>query len=700
MFMLGSRRKLTVLLAAVALVGVMAVSAKALINPNFTPQMLVEQSDTILIIKLNKVDARKRIPVDVVSVPKGKKPDGKVFIDLSSATQKAWAEHVAKLAAKRGDKPVPLFIGKYKEASEEEEAEAVEGALLQIDRDWVKLFQSKNDKNVWEMSHVDAKLQGTWDGGSDMLIKAIDYIKEAPDDSTVPVEVGVDWIDPIAIGKMVGGATSAVAVSLDGSDRFALHVGGRGGDRLVLFDRKAGKFNDVAAKRKLNAKSHVSAWGDYDGDGKTDLASWDGAALSVFLQGADGSFAKKVDVAVKPDGGCLGLIAVDAGVGGKAGLLVSSAKAPVLLKPAGGGRFEEVRFPDGSAMASKLGLASACLAADLDGDSFYDVLQPFEKGGLVFKGKGGGKFAAPVAVAISSTKGRVAVCVGDYDIDGLLDVYMVGKDCVRLWNNKGGLKFADVFGHSGEMSYTAQPGGISATTNDLNNDGLQDVFIAFAGDTLHHYFNRGYRSFGKSLSIVWENQELHPEFENGQQAGTIADLNGDGAQDMALVLKDGTLKIYPQEVFDDEDDQPLSVRAVIPAKAVNVGPVTVTGWADRRCVGSWSVTAGSTGGFFGLAAPGEITFKWKFPGGKEVSKKVEVEKKRKVFDLTSVGAPAASSGEKKPKSPTTATDPKAPTPKTGAGQETVVNGATIGGIVGGVVAVFLIVFLVRKKKSD
>jgi hypothetical protein len=601
-----------------------AVTALALINPNFTPNDLVEQSQTILAVKLHKPDGKQRVKMEVVKVLKGKKPEGDLIMDLSAASQKAWAEHVGKLAAARGDAPVPFFIGKYREQGEGEEMEAVEAGLLQMDRDWVVMDRGKG-KGVWNMSHVEAKKQGTFDGGSDMLIKAVTYLKDNPDDR-VPVEIGCDWLESKKPGKAEGKVSAACAVDLDGKGKLALYVAATGGDRLYLWGGK--DFADVTGARKLSAKSAASAWADFDADGKLDLASWDGAALTIHLQGADGFGGKKIGTGFKPEGKVLSLLAVDAGVKGKPGLLVGTEKGPVLLAPAGDG-FKAAAL---AAPPADLGAASPPVVADLDGDGLYDVLQPFEKDGVVWKGKGGGKFDAPVKVGVGSGKGVTRCCTGDYDADGLLDVYMVGADCVRFWSNKGKLKFVDSFGHSGEMCYTAQPGGSGAGTCDLNNDGLQDIWITYASEAVHHYFNRGFRSFGKSLSTIWENQDVQADTAPGQQAGVIEDLNGDGGQDMALVLKTGEVLVYLREVWEDEP--PLSVRAVLAPKSPCAGPITVTGWNDKRCLGSWNLTAGSAGALFCLAAPGKVKLKWKFPGGKEQTKTIELEEEREVLKIT------------------------------------------------------------------
>ena len=42
--------------------------------------------------------------------------------------------------------------------------------------------------------------------------------------------------------------------------------------------------------------------------------------------------------------------------------------------------------------------------------------------------------------------------------------------------------------------------------------------------------------------------------------------------------------------------------------------MTVTGYADGRCLGAWNVVAGTEEPFFGRKTPGDVTLKWQFPG--------------------------------------------------------------------------------------
>jgi len=607
-----------------------AGAARALINPRFTPNDLVEQSGQILVVRLAKPDDQNRIKMEVVKVLKGKKPDGPLVLDLATAAQKEWAEEVGKLAGQRGEDPVPLFIGKYKETGEAENAEPVEAALLQIDRAWVVTDRGKD--GAWCMNIVDNVKQGTWDGGSDMLIKAVEHLLKYPDDR-VPVDVGCDWAGSKNLGKVTGEVGAAQAVDLDGKGNLVLYVASSDGDRLFGWDAGRKDFANLTAARKLSAKSRCAAWADFDGDGRLDLASWDGSALRIHPQGPDGTFGgKAIEVAFKPEDGCLSLAALDVGAGKRAGLLIGTAKAPVLLRP-DGDKYKSETLPTPAESLGPLGKASPCLVADLDGDGWADVFQPFEKGGMIYRGKGPGAFEAAVKNELGSGKDQAWCCPGDYDMDGLLDVYMVGPECCHLWSNRGGLKFAEAFGHSGEMSYTAQAGGVTAQTCDINNDGLQDVFIAFSSEHPHLYFNRGFRSFGKALSLIWGNADFTRETGKGQQAATMADLNGDGAQDLAVVLKDGTVLVYLRVVIEGDDNRPLSTQVLLRAASGTAGPVTVTGWSNRRCLGAWNVTAGSTGAFFGLSAPGEMKLKWKLPGGKVQEKTVELEKGPKTVFL-------------------------------------------------------------------
>jgi hypothetical protein len=161
---------------------------------------------------------------------------------------------------------------------------------------------------------------------------------------------------------------------------------------------------------------------------------------------------------------------------------------------------------------------------------------------------------------------------------------------------------------------------------DVNNDSRQDILVAYANASPVTYFARGFLSFGHSHSIDISENNLLPDAGNakeGQQSACLADLDGDGAQDMALALKSGEIWIFFRENSDQEARMAV---AALPLAGTAKGPVTVTGWLGKRCLGAWNVLPGVSKANFGRTDAGPLTIKWRLPGGKEQSKDVVLEK--------------------------------------------------------------------------
>jgi hypothetical protein len=218
---------------------------------------------------------------------------------------------------------------------------------------------------------------------------------------------------------------------------------------------------------------------------------------------------------------------------------------------------------------------------------------------------------------------RSAPILADFDADGLFEVLCAAEDRVHVLQNLGECKFVDFTGLTGELSYISQPGGTDAMTGDVNNDGRQDVLLGYGGRAPQKFFNRGFLSFGHSHSLDLDERQLLPAAAKGEQAVCLGDFNGDGAQDMALVLTNGELYVFFRQVFTDEPA--LSIRAFAPAKGSYAGPVRVVAWRKSRCLGAWNVDAGSQFAFIGAQDAGPITLKYTFPGRQEKSRTVILE---------------------------------------------------------------------------
>ena len=107
-------------------------------------------------------------------------------------------------------------------------------------------------------------------------------------------------------------------------------------------------------------------------------------------------------------------------------------------------------------------------------------------------------------------------------------------------------------------------------------------------------------------------------------AACLADLDGDGAQDLALATGTGEIWVAFRE-NSKADRAAMMAAAVLPVSGACKGPVAVTGWIDKRCLGAWNVLPGVSRACFGRTEAGPVTLKWRLPGGQEQSEEVILE---------------------------------------------------------------------------
>ncbi len=582
-----------------------------LINPEFTPIDLVEDSQLILKVEFGPIKAN-RCACTVSQVLKGKTKAKALTLDLGKAINENQAGRIAALVAASGKEPGVCFFGQAVKAN----AGGRRG-FLHVAGTWIDLGGGQGD--LWQVGKINKYMEGCWAGGTDMLLRAVSYVM-TDRDADFPCEARASWSKVVRVGHVAGEVTSIGPVDLDGNGKPYLFVTSSAGDRL--FQYRGGALEDVTVEKRLRSKSLASAWLDANADGRIDLVSWDGASLNLYVQGPDGAIVRaRSSPAEAPANGCLALSALDMGAGGKPGLLVSTRGAPILLAP-GALPMKARELVKGGLSGEGLGKAAACLVADFDGDSHPDIIQPFERGSLFYSGKGSGCFGIGVVCAIAAGKGKSAICTGDFDADGLLDVLTTSKEGCEIWQNLGRGRFAPRRSSSGEIAYIAKPEGIACEACDINNDGRQDIFIAYESMGAQIFFNRGFRSTGHAHKLDLTDNGLLPDAEKGQQAGCIGDFNADGAQDMALVLKKGNVHLFWR---DTAEASPLSIKVDLSPKGSFAGPLTVTGWLGRRCLGAWNVIPGTSTGFVGLMDVGKRNVKWRFPGDRPQEKQFVVE---------------------------------------------------------------------------
>ena len=271
--------------------------------------------------------------------------------------------------------------------------------------------------------------------------------------------------------------------------------------------------------------------GDFNGDGKPDLASVSGGFghLDINLNLGTGTFAPKVNYET-------GFVATSVAVGDFNGDQVAdlavahgfpSGDGISILIGNGNGTFQAfTSFDAGDQTPERLAIA------DFDGDGAQDIVTANGSFGnnsvSVLMGNGAGSFgAARVYVA---GQGPADVAVADFNSDGVLDVVTADHDgdvgTVSLLRGHGNGTFSAT-----TNLVTREDGPIVAA--DMNGDGVQDLLQSrdvAGGSTINLYFGNGNGTFAAPVQ--------------SPQAGTanslaVGDFNGDQKPDIVVSTSTG-----------------------------------------------------------------------------------------------------------------------------------------------------------------
>ena len=293
----------------------------------------------------------------------------------------------------------------------------------------------------------------------------------------------------------------------------------------VLLGKGNGAFTDTGTFGVPPGASSVAV-GDLDGDGKPDLAvSSQGInsvidhTVSVLHNNGDGTFAAAVAVIVGP--GPVSVALGDLDGDGKLDLAVADqgsfsgvadGQLSVLLN-AGNGTFS-------APVAYEAGMSMRAVAmGDINGDGKLDLVGAGEPGASMLINTGNGLFAAPIHyhVGINPT----AVVVRDLNGDGKTDLAFVNQGTapllignVNVLLNKGNGAFAV------GIDYDAGLGPDAVATGDVDGDGKLDVVIAsYDSSQVRVLLGKGNGTFAAAAA-----------YSAGAGATSVAlgDLDGDG----------------------------------------------------------------------------------------------------------------------------------------------------------------------------
>ena len=232
----------------------------------------------------------------------------------------------------------------------------------------------------------------------------------------------------------------------------------RFGTPILYHNDGNGHFTDITARSRLTtfANTIAAIAFDYDRDGRLDLLL--------------GHYFRPVNLFSLASPKILPTDLDNAANGGGVSL----------WRNLGDGRFEDATARAG--LNAQSGWTLDVGHGDFDNDGFEDiyVASDFGTDRILFN-NGDGTFRDATDTSIGrDTKKGMNVEVGDYDNDGLLDIYVTNitdeymQECNMLWRNNGDRTFTDV---SKETGTCATLWGWGAKFADLDNDGWLDLFV-------------------------------------------------------------------------------------------------------------------------------------------------------------------------------------------------------------------------------
>jgi VCBS repeat protein/ASPIC/UnbV protein len=344
---------------------------------------------------------------------------------------------------------------------------------------------------------------------------------------------------------------------------------------IRLYRNDANTFVEVGARLGLpTAGPQVRglSWGDFDGDGDLDLHAGVSGAEAVparnLLFRNDGGkafaeVAKDLGLVV-PEADSRQANWVDYDRDGDLDLFSAQRSAINRMFRNDGGRFTDV--------SQELGLADPRRTVgscwfDLDQDGDLDVFQANQQADKDTLYRNDGATFTDIAPQLGMhqpertlAEGGVGCTVGDYDNDGLLDLFVATYGTTLLYRNLGGGKFREV---AADADVQQKLHAVGASWGDVDNDGYLDLYVAAYVDgenwvsRAHLFMNQQ----GKFVDVLSEDSPLRAA-DHGVQ---WADFDRDGDLDLSLTddfPENGRHPLFRNELPQEVASRSLQVQVL------------------------------------------------------------------------------------------------------------------------------------------
>jgi len=355
----------------------------------------------------------------------------------------------------------------------------------------------------------------------------------------------------VSAADVTNSGTAAVTV---------VNPGPAGGQSNVVYFQVAAPETTVSFAAAANSPLQIYepfglAVGDFNEDGKPDLAIAANTKVSIFLGNGDGTFAQAAgspmlvpsppyDDEASP---YTGPIATgDFNNSGHLGLAVGEFQneAAVILMGKGDGTF----FPSTAAFANALGMPiTGVEAADFNADGNLDlaITNEFSGQSPVVLGYGKGVFSA--AGDLYTGIFAVGVAVGDFNADGRLDALVASGGTTKYPGSGVAVSLGNGDGTFAQASGSPISLGTNLSaivTGDFNGDGKLDLAVADSGgNAVMILLGNGDGTFGASTTIPAGNEPdviVEGDFNNDGKLDLAVANYGDGTVTLLLENGDGT----------------------------------------------------------------------------------------------------------------------------------------------------------------
>jgi FG-GAP-like repeat/FG-GAP repeat len=296
-----------------------------------------------------------------------------------------------------------------------------------------------------------------------------------------------------------------------------------GGTVSTLLGNGAGHFGAARSFRAGGYPLSVAV-GDFNGDGRQDLAVANSATddVSILLGDGAGGFSSSTNVGVgnEPYSVAVG----DFNGDGRQDLAVAndfSNNVSVVLGDGAGHFTAAINFGTGT-------LSTAVAVGDFNGDGKQDLaVSNYGTNNVsILSGDGTGRFSA--AVNFGAGSGPFSVEVGDFNGDSKQDLAVpngISNNVSILLGNGDGT-------FSAPTNFAVGSNPLSVAVGDFNGDGKQDLAVPnYQSDTVSILLGDGAGNFSATISLPGA---------SGPAFVAVGDFNGDAKQDLAVASHDSS----------------------------------------------------------------------------------------------------------------------------------------------------------------